>query len=230
MLEKLLPKDALATAYRKGGWLAVIGAVVGLAALAYCEQRTVETVVHDAVTGCSENAESQSARAARVFAAVVERWGKPVREARGGDELFFREPRFELSLDDSPSDPCHWVVHAIAHAGEHGGEPAKLQALLDDPKIGRRYERSGIWIARQDGSLWLMKTQSLRQLQPSSLFWLEDHLAVAEAWSGGWLDEVREIGAGRRPPPPETVYRPGKDPKAVLEGVERFLRDAGVPP
>jgi hypothetical protein len=73
-----------------------------------------------------------------------------------------------------------------------------------------------------------MKSVDLRKEDAPSLFWLENHLGVAEAWAGGWLDEVSEIAAGRAPPPRVHVYRPGHDPKTVLENVERFLNDAGV--
>jgi hypothetical protein len=130
-------------------------------------------------------------------------------------------------LEDSADDPCWWNLIAIAHVGEIGNDE-KLRAALDDRSIGGRYERSGVWIHRHDGSLWLMKTESLRTLDAVSFFWLDNHLAVAEAWGGGWLGEVREVAAGRAPKPSGYVYRPGRDPETVLEGVQRFLDDAGV--
>jgi hypothetical protein len=237
LLEKLIPEEVWERARRKGGWLGVGALLAAVGVVAYCEQRAVETAVHAAVTGCSESQESASRRAAQVFAAVVERYGPPTRELDDGDTLIFdaprgpdaAPPRFELVLDDeSMSDPCYWKVLVIAHVAELGEDGDKIKATLDDFDVRRSYERSGVWIHRHDGSLWAMKTASLREIHPSSFFWIDDHLSVAQAWASEWIGEVRDIAHGRAPVPKETVYRPGRDPQSVIESAKRFLRDAGI--
>ena len=236
LLDKLIPRELWVKLVTKGrwGWLGIAGLVVVVGVIEYCGTQVVTGVVHDAVTGCSESESSMTERANAVFSAIPERYGPPTRTERNGDKLVYESTRladrtlgrFEVELEDS-GDPCYWKIRIRAHVTDEEDEPRKLLATLDDFDVRRSYERRGFFFARDDGSIWLTTHESLRTTHASSFYWLDDYLDLADYWSRVWMPEVRAIAKGGAKPK-QIFWRPGKDPESVIEGVEEFLRDAGV--
>lgn len=239
LFDKLIPSEAWQRLMQRKGaakWLGLAGLVALIVGIEWCETAAITKVAHDAVTGCSENQASMTARADAIFAKAEERYGPPTKRLRNGDEVWYERVsgadksfgRFELSLNDHSDDPCYWEMSVAAYVTDAGAEAQALALHLDSYEVRRIYERVGRFVARQDGSIWLVKSEPLRTTHAASFFWLEDHLDLADHWGRVWMPEVREnrgkdAGARR-----ESQWRPGRDPKSVLDGVEAFLRDAGV--
>lgn len=72
----------------------------------------------------------------------------------------------------------------------------------------------------------LVRSLRLAALQASTLKFHRDELAdVAIAWRSDWFARALRIAAGQEQPPPQMLFRPGKDPASRLREVEAFLRD-----
>lgn len=239
MLERLIPEEWWGKLRQRGGpvgWLGLAALATVAIGIGYCEYGAAETVVRAAVMGCADGTTVAADRAARVFQRVIAVYGEPTREEDRGNTLYFEAPRsadaavspFWLRLSDD-ADPCHWSLSVQVRVAPPGPDDATLvQAIDRDPAVRRGFESRGRWYANDEG-LFLARTHPVRELQGASLYWLEDHLDLASHWATTWLDEVREIQAGRAQAPGETRYRPGKDPKSILDSANRLLAEAGVP-
>jgi len=212
-----------------GYWLA-LGALV-LAAVVMCSVGTSRR----ASPGCSETPVSMRDHAKRIFAGVEARYGAPVAERSGRIRVYDGAsdggrvlPRFELAVDDVDSNPCDWSMRVAARVRDAGPAAAGLVAALDTPEVRRSFERQGFFEGRDDGSIWLVKLERLRTTPAESPSWLDDDLDLADQWARDWMAQVEAHSSADAALPTTMQFRPGHDPKSVLERSQRFLDEAGA--
>lgn len=133
----------------------------------------------------------------------------------GGDRFEYKE--FELLLlEDSMAirmvviDDMRPVAPELAAALDfHGPDKRKWEAgedLVYDDRTGRL-------------RLIISKPIATPDVHKA----VEDARDLARWWREEWLPQLAEVAAGKRPPPEEHVYRPGKDPASRIREVKAFL-------
>jgi hypothetical protein len=232
-LERLIPEELWRKLFARGPILGLVAFAAIAATIAYCETRAAEVVVKAVVTGCVDGVDVAVKRSERLFGAVIASHGPPAREEDGGNSLFFENPTsdgralpsFWLRLYDD-GDPCYWAISVSARIAPPSPNADGLAEALNGYALRGKWESPGRWFANDEG-LWIWRRFDLRKIHADA-WWVEDLLDLGAFWSSEWLAEAREVVAGRAEAPREMRWRPGRDPKTVLENAQRFLAEAGV--